>query len=209
MQSVPYLSASFASEHPEVTIDETETTSIEILRKLAAYELDAGITYVNNEPLEHVRALPIYDEQYVAVIPESSPFAGLESVTWEQLASVPLCLMHRDMQNRRIYDAAFASVGCVPDVRIEVYSMLAKLAYLQAGNIGTIMPSTLLPWLRVPGMHTASIVQPTVSKAVGLVIADRSPLPSLVEAFWHHVEGVIPTLGHLPGPGQSTVAIAP
>jgi DNA-binding transcriptional LysR family regulator len=205
---VPYLSASFASEHPDVSIDETETTSIEILRKLAAYELDAGITYVNNEPLEHVRAFPIYDEQYVALIPESSPFARLESVTWEQLATVPLCLMHRDMQNRRIYDAAFASVGCTPDVRVEVYSMMATLAYLQGGNIGTIVPSTLLPWLRVSGMRAASIVQPTLSKAVGLVIADRSPLPALVEAFWQHVERISPTLEHLPRPGQSTPAIA-
>jgi DNA-binding transcriptional LysR family regulator len=206
---VPHLSASFASAHPDVSIDETETTSIEILRKLAAYELDAGITYVNNEPLEHVRALAIYDEQYVALIPETSPFAGLDSVTWEQLATVPLCLMHRDMQNRRIYDAAFASVGCTPDVRVEVSSMMAMLAYLEAGSLGAIVPSTLRPWLRVPGMRTAAIVQPTLSKAVGLVIADRSPLPALVEAFWQHVERTIPTLGHLPAPGQSTPAIVP
>jgi DNA-binding transcriptional LysR family regulator len=61
---------------------------------------------------------------------------------------------------RQLEGAAFASVGCLPDVRIEVYSMMAELAYLQAGNIGTIMPSTLLPWLRLTGMRTASIVQP-------------------------------------------------
>ncbi len=206
---VPHLTASFASAHSEVSIDETETTSIEILRKISVYELDAGITYVDNEPLEHVRTLAIYDEQYVAIIPETSALAGLDAVTWEQLATVPLCLMHRDMQNRRIYDAAFASVGCTADVRIEVYSMMAKLAYLQAGYLGTIMPSTLLPWVQMPGMRAASIVQPKLSKAVGLVIADRSPVPALIEAFWQHVERTIPTLDDVPRAGRSTAAIAP
>jgi DNA-binding transcriptional LysR family regulator len=206
---VPHLTASFASEHAAVSIDETETTSIEILRKLAAYELDVGITYVDNEPLEHVRTLAIYDEQYVALIPERSALAGLDTVTWEQLATIPLCLMHRDMQNRRIYDAAFASVGCSADVRIEVYSMMAELAYLQAGYLGTIMPSTLLPWLRVPGMRVAPIVQPNLSNAVGLVIADRSPVPALIETFWQHVERSIPMLSHVLRAARSTAAIAP
>ncbi|GAC1660176.1 MAG: LysR family transcriptional regulator [Candidatus Elarobacter sp.] len=155
----PPLTASFASEHPAVAIDETETTSIEILRRLSVFELDAGITYIDNEPLEHVRTLPIYDEQYVAVVPENPELACCDMVTWKQIADLPLCLMHRDMQNRRIYDAAFASVGRVADVRIEVASMMAKLAYLQTGDIATIMPRNLLPWIHaVPGLRSIPLV---------------------------------------------------
>lgn len=185
---VPPLTASFASAHPLVAIDETETTSIEILRRLSVFELDAGITYIDNEPLEHVRALPISDEQYLAIIPERSELAGLEALTWRQVAGLPLCLMHRDMQNRRIYDAAFESVGSVPDVRIEVHSMMATIAYLQTGQIATIMPRNLLPWIQaVPGMRAIPLIEPTVSKSVGLVIADRTPVPALLEAFWQHV----------------------
>ena len=142
---VPHFTASFASAHGQVAIDETETTSIEILRKLALFELDAGITYIDNEPLEHVRTLPLYAERYVAIIPETSTLARLDAVTWRQASTLPLCLMHRDMQNRRIYDAAFASVGAAADVRIEVYSMMAKLAYLQAGYLASIMPPEPTP----------------------------------------------------------------
>ncbi len=192
---VPELTASFAAEHRLVAIDETETTSIEILRRLAEFELDAGVTYIDNEPLEHVRSLPIWDERYVAVIPESSDLARLDAVTWRQVASLPLCLMHRDMQNRRIYDAAFASVGSVADIRIEVYSMMAKLAYLRTGDIATIMPSNLLPWIHaVPGMRAIPLIEPELSKVVGLVIADRAPVPALLEAFWEHVGRIARTL---------------
>jgi len=206
----PPLTPSFANEHRAVAIDEIETTSIEILRRLSVFELDAGITYVDNEPLEHVRALPIYDEQYVAVVPDSSYLATRDTVTWQQIADLPLCLMHRDMQNRRIYDAVFASVGRVADVRIEVASMMAKLAYLRTGEIATVMPRNLVPWIHaVPGIRSIPLVEPEISKVVGLVIADRTPVPALLEAFWSHVERIAPTLRNQAHADQSTMPIAP
>lgn len=192
---VPHLTASFTRAHPDVSIDETETTSIAILRGLAAFELDAGITYIDNEPLEHVRALPIYDEEYVAIIPGASPLAGRDFVTWEQASTLPLCLMRNDMQNRRIYDAAFASVGCRADVRIEVHSMMAKISYLETGYLSSIMPRSLVRFIQaLPAMRVLPLVEPEISKAVGLVIADREPVPALIEAFRQHVERIVPTL---------------
>ena len=192
---VPHLTAPFARDHPRVAIDETETTSIAILRDLAAFELDAGITYIDNEPLEHVRTLAIYDEQYVAIVPGSSPLAALDVVTWKQAATLPLCLMRDDMQNRRIFDAAFAAVGCRADVRIEVDSMMAKISYLAAGSLASILPRSLVRWIQaVPGMRAIPLVEPEISKVVGLVIVDRAPVPALIEAFWQHVARVVPTL---------------
>ena len=85
-RAVPLRRPSHA-RHPGVSIDESETNSIEMLRNLSIFELDAGITYIDNEPLDHVRALPIYDERYVAVIPESSELASRATVTWEQIAT--------------------------------------------------------------------------------------------------------------------------
>jgi hypothetical protein len=31
-------------------------------------------------------------------------------------------------------------------------------------------------------------VEPEIAKTVGLVIADRDPIPALICAFWQHVE---------------------
>jgi hypothetical protein len=42
-----------------------------------------------------------------------------------------------------------------------------------------------------------------------LVIADRTPVPALIETFWQHVERSIPKLSHILGAAQSKAAIAP
>jgi DNA-binding transcriptional LysR family regulator len=185
---VPPLTTPFVIAHPDVEIDETETTSNDIRRRLAAFELDAGITYIDNDPLEHVRTLPIAKERYVIAMPADSPLAELATVTWKQAAALPLCLLEPGMQNRRIVDGAFASVGVTPQVRFEAGSMMAKLSYLASGTVSSIMPSSLEPWLRrIEGVRVAPLVEPEISHTIGLVIEDRQPVPTLIEAFWSHV----------------------
>lgn len=188
---IPRLTVSFARRYPLVGIDETETTSIEILRDVPALDLDAGITYVDNEPVKHVRVLPIYSERYMLIVPPSSPLAQRETATWAEAAAQPLCLMRSDMQNRRIYDATFASVGVTPNVVVETHSMMAKLCYLHFG-LSSIMPTSFRRWVEaMEGMRTVPLIEPEVSKAVGLVIGEREPVPAIVAAFWEHVAGTI------------------
>ena len=39
-------------------------TSIEVLEQLENLEIDAGVTYLDNEPLGRVTAVPLYRERY-------------------------------------------------------------------------------------------------------------------------------------------------
>jgi DNA-binding transcriptional LysR family regulator len=116
------LSTSFVCENPGVSISDVEMTSTDILRALMSFELDAGITYIDNEPLGHVRTHAIGKEEYVLVTPADSPLAGRPTVTWTEVAALPLCLLHRDMQNRRTIETIFESVGARPNPRIETNS---------------------------------------------------------------------------------------
>jgi len=138
-------------------------TSTDILRALMSFELDAGITYIDNEPLEHVRTHAIGKEEYVLVTPADSPLAGRPTVTWTEVAALALCLLHRDMQNRRIIETIFESVGARPNPRIETNSMMSKYCYLRAGYWSTIMPRSFVEWLAPPaGLQVAQIVEPSV-----------------------------------------------
>ncbi len=67
-------------------------------------EIDAGITYLENEPLGRVSAVPLYRERYRLLISADAPLGNRDSVTWAEVAQVPLCLLTPDMQNRRIID---------------------------------------------------------------------------------------------------------
>ena len=98
------MTAPFCASHPRVSITVRSMSSIEIQRGLDAFELDIGMTYLDNEPLINVRALPLYWERYVLLTSATGPFAGHKTLTWAEAASVPLCMLTPDMQNRRILE---------------------------------------------------------------------------------------------------------
>jgi DNA-binding transcriptional LysR family regulator len=184
-----FLTASFAREHPGVAISDVEMNSTDILRAVAAFELDGGITYIDNEPLHHVRINPIGSEEYVLLTPGDSADSDVAPVTWREAAVLPLCLLDRGMQNRRIVDAVFESVGARPNARVETNSMMSIYCYLRSGYWSSVVPRSFVEWLAPPpGLHIARLIEPTVTKAVGLVVADRDPIPPLLTAFWEHIE---------------------
>ena len=63
-------------------------TSIEIQKQLDDFALDAGLTYLDNEPLARMRVLPLYREHYILVTDAKGPMAGRKTVTW---ANWPIC----------------------------------------------------------------------------------------------------------------------
>lgn len=98
MPVVAQLTAPFAAKHPQVTVDMQSMTSIEIQRGLDRFELDAGLTYLENEPLSHVRKTALYSERYVFVTSRSGPWGDAPSIAWADAAGESLCLLNESMQ---------------------------------------------------------------------------------------------------------------
>jgi DNA-binding transcriptional LysR family regulator len=113
------LSATVAALHPGLSITVLSLASREIERQLLEFEIDAGITYLDNESLHGVRGVPLAQERYVLYAHHDSPEAARTSMTWHEAADLPLCLLTQTMQNRRIIDAAFTTAGSSPSPRIE------------------------------------------------------------------------------------------
>ena len=61
---VAALTTPYREKHPNVQFTIYSRTSIEILDLLDNLEIDAGITYVENEPIGRVSMVPLYREHY-------------------------------------------------------------------------------------------------------------------------------------------------
>lgn len=188
---VPPLVQALQARQHGVGVKILSLTSAEIQRGLEAFELHAGITYLDNEPLVRVRSLPLHRERYVLL---SSPGHGLENrqaVTWAEAAELPLCLLVPEMQNRRIIDAAFARAGARPRPAVETDSMVALLCHVRAAGLCAVAPNHLLDRLGLTGTLLAvPLEDPVVQYSVGLVIADREPMAPLVAELWATAEAL-------------------
>lgn len=183
--SASVLTGELCRRHPAMRVRLESGSSREIVRRLVDFDLDVGLTYVDNETVGgSIRVVPLYRERYLLLTPADGPLADRGQVTWAEVAGEPLCLLHRDMQNRRILDGCFASAGVEASPAVETDSVAALYAHVLAGGWCSVVAHVWLEPFGVPaGMQVVPIVGPERTPQVGLVLADRDPVPTLVGAL--------------------------
>jgi DNA-binding transcriptional LysR family regulator len=178
------LTAQFAARHPRAQFEIISHTSREIQQGLDDFEIDVGVTYLDNDPLARVRTSELYRERYVLIAHGGEPVGQRESVTWAEAAKLPLCLLTQAMQNRRIMDSYFHQAGANVQAVMETNSLVTLWSHVRFGPWSTIVPHTFLLMLGQPEHLVAiPLVDPVGSHAVGLVASSRDPLTPMTRAF--------------------------
>jgi DNA-binding transcriptional LysR family regulator len=191
LPAVPILASPLARRYPNVTLTVLSTTSVDIQSGLDEFRLEAGITYLDNEPLSRVRAVPLYSERYLLITPVGGPLAGRTRVTWREAASLPLCLLTTDMQNRRILNAHFAEAGATLNAALETNSVFTLCALVRSGYWSSLLPYGFLPLLSgADGVAILPLERPAAAHIVGLVVSDRDPLQPTAAALLEILAGL-------------------
>src|SRR5262249_7835660 len=148
------------------------------------FSIDAGISYLDNEPIDGLTTVTLYRERYCLFVAEHDAIAGRDSISWAEAASHPLCLLTPNMQNRRIIDRAFAAADVQPVRRTEPNPVFNLNAIARHTNLAAIRPEYFFPALGpMPNVRAVPLRDPMVEHAVGLVAATREPMPPLIAAL--------------------------
>jgi len=179
------LTTPYRAKHADVRFTILSRTSIQVLGMIENLEVDAGLTYLDNEPLGRVKSVALYQEEYRLLTSRSGALGDRDQVTWAEVAKIPLCLLTPDMQNRRILDGLLRSAcGEMPAPTLESNSMIVLFAHVRTGRWATIMPAKLAETLGLTeSVRSIPIVDPRATHAVGLVVPDREPTTPLITAL--------------------------
>jgi len=181
---VSALTTPYRAKHPNVKFTILSRTSIEIVSMLENLEVDAGLTYIDNEPLGRLRAVPLYLEQYRLLTSRDSPLGERDRVTWAEVAKIPLCLLTPDMQNRRIIDGLLQAAGGRSEPTLESNSMVVLFSHVRTGRWASVMPEKLADTLGLTErLRSIPIVEPEATHQIGLVVPPREPMMPLVAAL--------------------------
>ena len=189
------LTTPYRARHPNVRFTILSRTSIEVLKELENLEVDAGLTYIDNEPLGRVTTVPLYHERYRLLTSAESELGERDQVTWAEVGRVPLCLLTPDMQNRRIIDGILRKVGTQPSPTLESNSMIVLFSHVRTGRWASIMPAVLADTLGLTDtIRSIPIVDPDVTHQIGLVVPHREPMTPLISALVAEAQRVAITL---------------
>jgi DNA-binding transcriptional LysR family regulator len=192
---VAALTTPYREKHPNVQFTIYSRTSIEILDLLDNLEIDAGITYLENEPIGRVSNVPLYREHYCLLTSADAPLGNRDFVTWAEVAQVPLCLLTPDMQNRRIIDRLLKGAGGESRPTLESDSMILLYSHVRTGRWASVMPAKIADTLGLTDtIRAIPIAQPKAVQTIGLVVPQREPMTPITAALVAEARRLAPQL---------------
>ena len=188
MTAAAFLTGPCFSAYPNIRYTLSSLTADAIISQLDHFELDIGLTYLDDTVIEGFEKLPLFEERYILLAGHS---VSLEStLTWEQAARLPLCLLTGKMRNRQIIDSAFRRAGVQPSVILETDSLFSLYAHVSETGLFSIVPHSLLNFFDLENRVQARPIVPQLTRAIGLIARNQPMLAPVTAAVWEIARGL-------------------
>jgi DNA-binding transcriptional LysR family regulator len=181
------LTAPCRVAYPDVRYSVSSLSTEAIAGQLDRFELDLGLTYLDEKTIDGFESLHLFDERYVLLSDRKASFEP--TMTWEQAGRLPLCLLTGKMRNRQIIDAAFRRAGAKADVILETDSIFSMYAHVSEAGLFTVVPHSLLSFFDLAKVRATPLL-PSMTRGIGLIARNRPALAPITAAVWEIARGL-------------------
>ncbi|TFD89038.1 LysR family transcriptional regulator [Cryobacterium serini] len=177
--------AAFCAAHPLARVQiKSDLSAVEIVRRLRNFELDAGVTYLDEVADPRLVFVPLYEERYVLIASDELIPDIPETMTWLQASQLPLAVLTAEMRSRQVIDDAFSRTQIHMVPQVETDSIASLHAHMKTGRWASIVPHS---WLQTitPSSRTrvVPLVDPVATARVAAAISAASPGSVTARAF--------------------------
>ena len=179
----PTVSQLVQKRYPAVQLDIQFMGLDQLIVGLANFEIDIGVTYIQDPLLQRFESLPLYDEPLYLLLPDNDWLTEKQrisdTITWKEAAKLPLCLLSKSMRERSVMDEAFESAGCLPKPILESNSIFQLAFHAMAGDLATIVPKR---FAHLPNTRQKLLQNPRIKQTLGLVWVPGDPVLPMTKA---------------------------
>lgn len=168
---------------PKVRVKVMDAGANEALAAVARGEADFGLNFIGAQEGE-LEFKPLVEERFVAACQRDHPLAKSRRVTWAQLGDYDHIAIARSSGNRLLLDQALAGVPNRPQAIYEAQHVTTTLGLVEAGLGVAVVPSMAMPGPDHPLLVSLPLVDPVVTRKVGLIRRRGRPLSPAAQQLY-------------------------
>lgn len=177
---LPDVIAQYHRLYPRIRVRVMDESSADVLLAVTRGEADFGLTYIGTQEAD-VDFSPLIEELFVVACPKSHPLARRKSVTWDELSGHDYIALAHGSGNRFLIDQALARTTSKPRWFCEVHHVPALVSMVVAGLGIGVVPRMALPPNGHQGLIAVPLVDPKVSRILGLISRRGRALPAAAQ----------------------------
>jgi len=171
---LPKIIARYKQSHPGVDLYIYEGVHGNVIENVRSSVADFGLTYLDDiSPMFEEK--PLSTEAFHVVLSKGHPLQKRKQIAWEALKNEQLISLPADSRTRRLIDATATTSGFQLRHNITVTQFTSMMQFVADGVGIAIVPEGSLAGALNIGLATRPLVQPKVSRVLGLVtLKERS-----------------------------------
>ncbi|MEZ2221577.1 LysR family transcriptional regulator [Rhizobium sp. RCC_161_2] len=179
---LPTVIRTFGRDYPHIRLRIRDLTANEGLQAVARGEVEFGINLMGNSDPD-LSFEPLIDDPFVLAMRKDHPLAAFDEIHWNQLEGHPLVVVDRSSGNRTLLDAALARANLRLNWFYEVTHLNTSLGLVEAGLGISVLPRLATPQEEHPFLVTRPIVNPVVTRTIGIVRRRSATLSPAADRF--------------------------
>lgn len=179
---LPNAIAAFQKKHPNVAFELLLGDYTEIEGWLKSGRVDCGV--VRHPYGEAFDAIPLVQDELLAVLPKGHPLTSKKSVTAKDIAKYPFLSLSEndDVEDANIFEKA----GVAPNTIVSTWDDYSILAMVEAGLGMSILPSLILT--RIPYEVELRPLRPRATRKLALAMRGSGYAPLTAQRFMAEFE---------------------
>ena len=187
---LPAVMHDFSQLHPNISFSIHDITNEKIIEKVQEGIFEIGICF---EPKANDQLIfqPIFNEDFLALLPKHHVLAKQKSVTWLELCSCPFVTLQNPSILRHVIEEHCAALQVVLDLKVECHQ-ISSLSHFVAYGMGvSAIPRHFQKFIDLEKNVLVEIEDNQAQLAVGIIYKKDYELSNISSQFiettlWHH-----------------------
>ena len=187
---LPEVMHDFAQQHPNISFSIHDITNEKIIEKVQEGIFEIGICF---EPKANDQLIfqPLFNEDFLALLPKHHVLAKQKSVTWLELCSCPFVTLQNPSIIRYVIEEHCAALQVVLDLKVECHQ-ISSLSHFVAYGMGvSAIPRHFQKFIDLEKNVLVEIEDNQAQLAVGIIYKKDYELSNMSSQFiettlWHH-----------------------
>ena len=187
---LPEVMHDFAQQHPNISFSIHDITNEKIIEKVQEGIFEIGICF---EPKANDQLIfqPIFNEDFLALLPKHHVLAKQKSVTWLELCSCPFVTLQNPSIIRHVIEEHCAALQVVLDLKVECHQIRSLSHFVGYGMGVSAIPRHFQKFIDLEKNVLVEIEDNQAQLAVGIIYKKDYELSNMSSQFiettlWHH-----------------------
>lgn len=175
LNQLPRAIMAYRQNYPQINVAIHDVIAEDVIEMVRSGRVEVGVGFDPGET-EDLRFEPLFEDQLVAVIPKEHPLLVHERITWSQLLEGDFMALQRPSSIRLLMEQQLEERGINLSVQFEAHQLATVGRMVATGVVVGAVPSLCIRQMQELGAHCRELVEPVVSRQVGIITRRRYSL---------------------------------